>query len=157
MFRQQYHCLHQSKQYNLYCLLCTTCTVYSDEGSEFTLIKAVQVVIRVNNTTCTVYLNVLFTVYFFQQASPTILRPRPGQSLTLLFHDIRPQTLTIVKISDMVATSGPLLYTPPPPNLLPLSFPIQLPASDCICIFCNNHGFSLHCITIHKILLHLFS
>ena len=35
-----------------------------------------------------------------------------GLSLTLLFHAIRPQTLTIVKISDVVATSGPLLYIP---------------------------------------------
>ena len=36
-----------------------------------------------------------------------------GLSLTLLFHDICPQTLTIVKISDVVATSSPLLYIPP--------------------------------------------
>ena len=31
-------------------------------------------------------------------------RDDAGQSLTLLLHDIHPQTLTVIKISDMVAT-----------------------------------------------------
>lgn len=67
-----------------------------------------------------------------------------GQFLAQLFHDIHPQMLMIVKISDF-----PLLYAPSPPNLLRLSSP-EKAASACIRIFCNNHSFWSHCITISK-------
>ena len=68
-----------------------------------------------------------------------------GQLLALLFHDICPQTLTVIKIPDMVATSTSLHTSST--KFFASAFSNSA-ATVCICIFCNNHGFSSHCIAI---------